>query len=298
MEISKKIKQFRSRWNINYSERNDFESFQNHILFSTDKILGNFLLSRRGVSDKFAYLMGSPIQPRSVIGSRAVLQLWEEEQQNSIFIQNIVYITLKNSSSLIQLITALQYLVWVLEEESEARNIVDAFIEDVQKAIYLSPSLNVRLIKRDSGILFYPAGAKLLDDKLVNDNLLWLEDYPKVLKHFEEALLIYGMRDVDKYRNLLDNLRLALEQLLRTILGNKKTLENQKMELLYWIKEKNINQQIVNMFNELLFQNYRIYQNENVKHGDYWSPEEIEFMIYLTGNFIRLLIQLHKNTEK
>jgi hypothetical protein len=34
--------------------------------------------------------------------------------------------------------------------------------------------------------------------------------------------------------------------------------------------------------------------NDAVKHNEKYSLDEIEFMIYLTGNFMRLLIQLSK----
>jgi hypothetical protein len=56
----------------------------------------------------------------------------------------------------------------------------------------LSPIITIRLVKRKNEVLVYPGGAKLLDEALVNDNLIWLEDYPAVLKHFEEALKIYA----------------------------------------------------------------------------------------------------------
>jgi hypothetical protein len=51
------------------------------------------------------------------------------------------------------------------------------------------------------------------------------------------------------------------------------------------------------MFNELFFQKYRLYQIEAVKHGDDWSVDEIEFAIYLTGVFMRLLIGIQENAS-
>lgn len=46
------------------------------------------------------------------------------------------------------------------------------------------------------------------------------------------------------------------------------------------------------MYKQLLFGPYRIYQNQAVKHGEEYSENEVEFMIYLTGTFMRLLLQL------
>lgn len=98
--------------------------------------------------------------------------------------------------------------------------------------------------------------------------------------------------DVGDYRSLFDNLRLALEQLLRQVLDNKKSLENQERELLKWIKARGAHQQVVNMYKQLLFGPYSRYQNDAVKHGEQYSEDEAEFMIYLTGIFMRLLLRL------
>jgi hypothetical protein len=47
------------------------------------------------------------------------------------------------------------------------------------------------------------------------------------------------------------------------------------------------------MYDDLLAR-FMQYQNDAVKHGDNWSSIEIEFMIYLTGAFMRLLLQLER----
>ena len=39
---------------------------------------------------------------------------------------------------------------------------------------------------------------------------------------------------------------------------------------------------------------FAIYGNDAVKPGEKYTPQEIEFMIYLTGTFMRLLIQTSK----
>ena len=99
--------------------------------------------------------------------------------------------------------------------------------------------------------------------------------------------------DIDKqFREIfkLDNLRFALEQLLKKILSNQKSLENQKSPLGSWLKEKGLHSQVINSYQTLL-KEYQNYQNDAVKHNENYSFDEVEFMIYLTGNFMRLLIQ-------
>ena len=40
------------------------------------------------------------------------------------------------------------------------------------------------------------------------------------------------------------------------------------------------------------------YNNQNVKHDDKCASVETEYIIYLTGTFIRFLIQIDKREEK
>ncbi len=48
------------------------------------------------------------------------------------------------------------------------------------------------------------------------------------------------------------------------------------------------------MYTTLLFGPYSIYQNEAVKHNEEFGEVELEFIIYLTGTFMRLLLILSK----
>jgi len=211
-----------------------------------------------------------------------------------------VYNVFLSSKNLTQLVYYLQSLIIVLEEgkfpdpNNTAQKRYNKFIQDLQAVTKTAPLINVEVIKRKSGTLLYPAGAKLLDEAVVNEVLLWLENYPASLKPFEQALALYQSKIPDQQRELLDNLRLALEKLLQTVLGNRKSLENQKEILSPWLRNLGVHQQVINMYLQLLFGSYRIYQNEAVKHDDASSIIEVEFMIYLTGTFMRLLTQLHE----
>ncbi len=58
------------------------------------------------------------------------------------------------------------------------------------------------------------------------------------------------------------------------------------------MKNKGCHKQVRNMYNCFL-KYFTTYQNEAVKHGDGWAECEVEYMIYLTGNLMRLLLQLN-----
>lgn len=87
-----------------------------------------------------------------------------------------------------------------------------------------------------------------------------------------------------------------MEKLLRSILGNRKSLENQKNPLLNWMKKKHVHVQVRNLYNTLLG-HFSQYQNEAVKHGDGWNVSDVEYMVYLTGTFMRMLLVLNRDNN-
>lgn len=111
-----------------------------------------------------------------------------------------------------------------------------------------------------------------------------------------EALSLYGQA-LEKYdhgafsRNLLDDLRLALEKLLSAILANEKSLENQVALVGSYIKNKGGSPECTNMFVKLL-DYYAKYHNSYVKHDDAVVEEEIEFIIEITSSFMKHLVRL------
>lgn len=269
------------RWNIPV-ESSSFEKLKNRILAKLTEYLRPHFAPGAGFDTQFAYLSGRRVDPDSL----------EELLSESDFSRSHVFQGVLQCTNVSELATALHWLFVALEksEFDERRALADAIAE----AAAISPGVGIRVLKRKDSVLFCPAGASLLDKGAVDDPLDWLHAYPAVAKQFEAALRIYAAGDYGKYRNLLDDLRLALEMLLRDMLGNKKSLENQKQILLPWLQQRGLHQQVVNMYDSLLFGHYAAYQNDAVKHGEKYSNEEVEFMIYLTGTFMRLLLQIAK----
>ena len=198
------------------------------------------------------------------------------------------------SDDLFELAEAVQFILWAVFAVQP--NLLDGIIESLNYAFALSPNVMLHIAKMTDGATVYPGGAGLLDDVLIEENLSWLEEHAGASKAFRGALAIYASKDADKYRNLLDNLRFAVEQLLKDALGNQRSLENQKDLLLPWLKNKGLHTQVTGMYHDLLFGRFATYQNDAVKHGEKYTPQEIEFMIYITGTFMRLLIEASKQT--
>ena len=118
----------------------------------------------------------------------------------------------------------------------------------------------------------------------------WLDDYPQAKKHYEDAL---SKRNNNIYtRNLLDDLRCSLEALVKAILKNSKSLENQKVELGNFFKKHSISVEIRNLYTDKLLEFYTDYQNHNVKHNENYNEIEVDFIFEQTVVLMRLLIKL------
>lgn len=124
---------------------------------------------------------------------------------------------------------------------------------------------------------------------LVIETRHWLAGHPEVRKLFDEALHKHD-HGIFK-RNTLDDLRLALEILIRQIFGNSKALENQISTIGQFVKGKHGSPQLANMF-ERLVDYYTKYQNTYVKHDDSVITAEIEFIFELTSSFMKHFIRL------
>lgn len=89
-----------------------------------------------------------------------------------------------------------------------------------------------------------------------------LLDYPGSLDFWKKAMSHY---QAFQYRESLDNARLCLELLLKSLLANEKSLENQRKSLGGWLKEQGVPKEISNMIWERL-DYYAASQNNHVKH--------------------------------
>jgi hypothetical protein len=126
-----------------------------------------------------------------------------------------------------------------------------------------------------------------VNSSLIKQNLSNLQNYPESSKAY--FMGIEKLNQGKFERNLLDDLRLSVELLLKEILGNKKTLENQENELGLFLKDKNVSSEVRNMFSRLI-NYYSKYQNEYVKHNNKVQRQEIDLIINLTSTFIGFLL--------
>lgn len=294
MIISCKIKNFYKRWNIVYDEDKRFTDFKNRALSTIDDTLGELFLSDENLGPRFLKLIAKHFPqskiciPTNVVAAlNNISKLTSSLQVKEVkFKDSLVYKFLSEENDFIKFIKYLQSVFWLDLDSEIKEELYFGFKEDAELSLL---DIQIKRIKGDN-IIFYPNGAKLLDEKIVNDVLDWLISYPKVQKSFKSALGKY--QDKAYQRNLIDDLRLSLELLLKKILNNrKKSLENQREPLGKYLEQKNVPKELKNMYWKLI-DYYTKYQNNYAKHEDKVDSSEIEFIIYLTGIFMRFLMTL------
>lgn len=157
--------------------------------------------------------------------------------------------------------------------------------------------IQIDLIVNDNEYFAFPKGAKELDDALVSQPLDWLRDYPVARKAWIKALKDYADEVDEKASDIADKFRKAEETFFQDFFGGNKSLEHYKGEYGNYLKENGVPKEISGNF-ETLLQAYTNYMNNFAKHRDATSDNILEYIMYQSGNIIRLLLTLKQEENK
>jgi hypothetical protein len=146
-------------------------------------------------------------------------------------------------------------------------------------------------VKDEQGFFLFPKGANELDEPLVTQPLIWLNDYPLTKKAWIKALKDYSEATELTASETADNFRKALERFFQEFFESDKSLENLKSEYGTFLSSKGVPTELKNNFEKLL-ESYTKYNNNYAKHHDKTSKSVLEYIMYQTGNLMRLLITL------
>lgn len=180
--------------------------------------------------------------------------------------------------------TALYKNLRCFNATQQYRIISDLCDEPSQKSREDVKELKIKLSKRFPDI----APNDFMESIAVTEVRHWLSAFPNALSLYKSALAKYSNGIFE--RNVLDDMRLSLELLLKELLHNDKSLENQISEVGTFLKAKGIQPEIRNMYTTLL-KYYLQYQNNHVKHNDGINPNEMEYIIDLTSLFMKFLLK-------
>ena len=135
------------------------------------------------------------------------------------------------------------------------------------------------------------ATERLSDTEVIQQTKHWLVCYPEALKQYERALTKYESEIFD--RNALDDIRLAFELLVKDLLGNDKSLENQISGICSLMQSFSVSKELTNMIQPII-KYYTDFQNHHVKHNDSVNKNEMEYVIELTSVIMKFLIKANK----
>jgi len=148
--------------------------------------------------------------------------------------------------------------------------------------------LKIKLISR-YGALGQGNAKEEVNESLIEETQHWLSEYPEALGLYNACLEKHS--NGIHQRNLLDDLRLSLETLLKNTLENNKSLENQIAELGKYINERDGSKELNNMFLKLI-DYFSKYQNTYVKHNDNVNNNEVEIMIEMASSFMKFIVRI------
>lgn len=189
----------------------------------------------------------------------------------------------------------LAMLVFFLNGYSGKKTVKQEIWNDICKMLRDS-HIQYDLFEENGKIFIFPKGAEELDGALVSQPLEWLADYPKSRTAFVKALELYSNSSDLNASDVADTFRKALETFFQEFFNSNKSLENLKSEYGEFLKSRSVPSEISNNFEKLLVL-YTGFMNNYAKHHDKTAKNVLEYIMYQTGNIIRLLISL-KNEEK
>jgi len=141
--------------------------------------------------------------------------------------------------------------------------------------------------------VFWPSGAKVLDEALVNDPLQWLSDpvYKNILAPFKKGLSDYlqANRYPERLSDTITDMYEAVEAMAKVATGNDRDLSANR--------ELFVRKLRLSGYYKKMLQDYISYANQfrhAVEEGKQRVPplaQEVEAFIYTTGLFIRLAIE-------
>jgi hypothetical protein len=137
---------------------------------------------------------------------------------------------------------------------------------------------------------FIPEGARLLDDKLVNEPLRWLKSagYENVLGPFQKGLqhLLQSQKTPALLSDVVTDMYEALEALAKVLTGRDADLSANQELLIKKVKASDGYKRLLKAYIEYANDYRHAAEQGTIRPTP--SPAEAENFVYLTGTFIRL----------
>lgn len=190
----------------------------------------------------------------------------------------IRHLTRDDFTNTLQVLCALYRYIALDDDEDEGRKWLSELVEGT---LYRC-TCDIGVRWKDG--FFYPSGAEELDKPLIEETLTWLKDYPDERKDYRTALQCYVAGD--SLADVVKNCYSALEGVVRAILGNQKTLDNNRDKLLAKI---NLSDGWKRLLGDYIRYAHDYRHASSARHEI--TKQEAEAYLYMTGLVIRLTIE-------
>lgn len=275
---------YRKRLGLSYTDKDKTDHFIARMY--------NFFLNVSGDRERFDSLIeqsfcdkiGMPMKKENML----LLQLDDNDEPTGLQ-RAWIYLEKRKTNLLDFLFCYIMLVNSYAKGRSTERNILTNVLLDALDDCQIPYDV----IKDEDGIFVFPKGVPEFDDALVSQPLEWLKKYSSAYSAWVKALKEYSGSTKENASEIADKFRKALEAFFQDFFGGQKSLENYKSDYGKYLKEQGIPKEISGNFESLL-QSYTQFMNNYAKHRDATSDKVLEYIMYQTGNIIRLLITLRQ----
>lgn len=273
---------YREKLGIGFDDEKKLDAFKNNITATFDGLREYIIYQRFGPVLNF--------KPYFITIGETPLRFKYDD------IDSVAY-SIRTESSLVVIISKCVALINSLNSNNQ-----ELYGERIKQSIlfYLDQlKIAYSIVTDEDGIFIFPKGVPEFDDALVSAPLDWLKDYPNAEKAWSKALRAYSEAIPDDASDVADLFRKALETFFQEFFktGDGRTLENSKTEYGKYLKANGIPAEVSNNL-ETLLQAYTNYMSNYAKHTNRAKINVLEYLMYQTGNIIRLVITLQQEATE
>ena len=269
---------YREKLGISFDDSEKAIRLHNQLFNSLANCIGKFRVEEER---KYASVLGVKCISDDFAG-RARLALLGNPDDRPFTIASLYF---NNNDSICDIVSRFVALINVMDDNTSKS------LRVALETAFTDCKIECDIIEDEDGVFYFPKGAAELDRALVSDVLLWLDNYPESKKALIHALKEYADLSETNASFVIDDLRRALESFFQEFFKSKKTLENLKSEYGSYLKDKGVPKEIASNFESIL-QSYTTFNNNHAKHRTNATKNVVEYILYQTGNIIRLLITL------
>lgn len=266
---------YREKLGIGFNEQKKVQYFMINMFNILDDLMDTYQQISESEYFRFCSMTGTSMKNRTIYSNKYDLIIHELHEHSQILEEFLAY-----------------YIAFInCQEDSKDKEWKCENFKSLLCNCLKEAHIAYDIFEDAKSFFLFPKGVESFDNALVSEPLHWLMKYPDSERAWSKALKSYSNLCEENASEVADLFRKALETFFRDFFGGNKSLENYKVEYGSYLKGQGIPKEISGNL-ETLLQAYTNFINNYAKHRDATSNKVIEYIMYQTGNIIRLLIML------